>query len=481
MNLSEAKDRLAHYGQEHLLRFFDTISQTEQHELLTEIAGIDFPTLERLIHEWVLNEPAPEKFDRIEPVPVIPPVEPNRADAREALDAGESALRAGRVGCMVVAGGQGTRLGFDGPKGSYPVGPITKNTLFQYHAEKIVGLNRRYGCRIPWYVMVSNTNADATQEFFRANNHFGLRASDITFFQQKMMPCVDDSGKLILEERGRLAMNPNGHGGSILALVDEGIVQDARKRGVDTLSYFQVDNWAVKVADPYFIGYHVSRGSEMSSKVHRKRAVRESVGVHCLCDGQYRVIEYSELDLYPQLLETTSSGAPVHFAGNPAIHILSVEFIERVYREFATFPWHRAHKKIPYINEQGQLIKPEKPNGYKFETFIFDALRLCKSAPVSLEIREIGEYTPIKQFDGDNSVMSARRLQRDHWADWFDAAGSPVPRNRDGEVIIDLEVSPAFALTKDEFVARARDKKWKTEGPLAIFADGTTASLLPLH
>jgi len=167
--------------------------------------------------------------------------------------------------------------------------------------------------------------------------------------------------------------------------VDNGIARDARNRGVDTLSYFQVDNWAVKVADPLFIGYHVMRAAMMSSKTHRKDKPREAVGVHCLCDGVYRVIEYTVLDLYPQLLETDSAGTLIHYAGSPAIHILDVGFIESLNANYDNFPWWRAHKKIPCLNERGERIEPREPNGYKFETFIFDALRFVTHDPVVLE------------------------------------------------------------------------------------------------
>lgn len=469
----EALDRLRQYGQDHVLRFWDRLATAERGALLAQIATIDFDLMKRLAEEWILHDPPAETFSEITPVPTIPVAEMSRPDARAAWEAGEEALRAGRIGLLLVAGGQGTRLGFDGPKGAYPIGPISKRSLFAFHAEKIVNLQRRYGCTLPWYIMVSDANEAATRHFFQEHGYFGLRERDIIFFTQSMVPCMDEAGKFMLEERHALAMNPNGHGGTIPAIVEKGIARDAHGRGVDTLSYFQVDNWAVKVADPFFIGYHVLRGGEMSSKIHRKTQPRESVGVHCICDGQYRTIEYSELDIYPQLLETDAQGRPIYYAGNPAIHVLSLDFVERVYANFREFPWHRAHKKIPFIDAAGHLVKPEKPNGYKFETFVFDALRFTRHGPIALEIVAEGEYTPIKQFSGDNSVESAWRAMRQFWTTWLEAAGQPVQRDAAGNVAIEIEISPQFALSREEFVEKAKGLAFPRAGDICVLPDGT--------
>ncbi|MCL4691177.1 MAG: UTP--glucose-1-phosphate uridylyltransferase [Candidatus Hydrogenedentes bacterium] len=471
-SVNALREGLAAYDQEHVLRYWDDLSGDARENLAGQIAAIDLPLTERLVNAWVRNDPPPEVFNRIDPVPTIPVANAARKDAQEAWDAGEAALRAGRVGMLLVAGGQGTRLGYDGPKGAYPVGPITGRSLFAYHADKILHAQRKYDCVLPWYIMVSDTNREETRAFFKENEFFGLRETDVYFFTQRMVPCVDDRGKFMLDEPGNLAMNPNGHGGVIPAVVENGMADDAKQRGVDTLSYFQVDNWALKVADPYFIGYHILGKGQMSSKIHRKTEVRESVGVHCLCDGEYRTIEYSELDIYPQLLETDAEGHPVYYAGNPAIHMITVGFIEDVFSRFESFPWHRAHKKIPYINESGERVEPEKPNGYKFETFVFDALRFTGHDPIALEIDRAGEYTPIKQFSGANSVEAARESQSELWARWLEAAGYAVPRDADGKVTIQIEISPQFAFSQHEFVERARNLKLKLEGDLAIGPDG---------
>jgi len=449
------------HGQSHIFRYFDVLSEVDRAAFCKQLADIDFALMQRLTEEWIFSEPAAEHFSEITPLPCIPPVEADRPDAIEALAAGETALRAGKVGLFLVAGGQGTRLGYDGPKGAYPIGSVTGKSLFHYHAAKIANLQRRYGCVLPWYIMVSDANEAQTRAFFAENDFFGLSPSDVTFLQQRMAPCVDAEGKFMLEAPGRLAMNPNGHGGCIPAMVERGVLADARARGIEHLSFFQVDNWAVKVADPYFIGYHVLRGAEMSSKNHRKHAPRESVGVHCICDGEYRVIEYSELDLYPQLTDVDEQGRVVYYAGNPAIHIMNVDFVQRVYDHFDEFPWHRAHKKIPFLDAAGTLVKPDAPNGFKFETFVFDALRFIRHTPLGLEIHPEGEYTPTKQFDGDNSIVQARHSMASFWGKWIEAAGGTVPRDSAGKITIPIEINPAFALTQDEFVSKTKGHAWK--------------------
>ncbi len=464
--------RLNEFGQAHVLRFWDDLDAAEKSALAAQLETIDLPLMQRLAEEWIFSQPAPEAFKEIRPLPTIPQVDPARQDAKEALAAGEEALRAGRVGLLLVAGGQGTRLGFDGPKGAYPIGPLSKDSLFAAHANKIHNLEQRYGCTLPWYIMVSDTNKAASEAYFAEHHHFGLDPKQIFFFTQSMVPCMDEGGKFMLETKGRLAMNPNGHGGTYLAMRDNGMLEDARNRGVDILSYFQVDNWAARVADPYFIGYHILGGGQMSSKIHRKHRPRESVGVHVLCDGEHRTIEYSELDIYPQLLETDADGNVVCDAGNPAIHVLDVAFMEDICEHFDRFPWHLAHKKIPYIDESGNEIQPDEPNGYKFETFIFDALRFVTHDPIALEIPGPGEYTPIKQFEGDNSVQGARATMREYWAEWLEEAGFNVPRDASGKVAIDIEINPEFALTQEEFLAKVGDLAIPGNSNVSIGANG---------
>jgi UDP-N-acetylglucosamine/UDP-N-acetylgalactosamine diphosphorylase len=463
--------QLKPYSQEHLLRFWDELNESDRAALAEQIRALDLAVTDRLIRTWIRGTPPSEPITRIEPVDMIPLPAHDRADAREAWDAGEKALRDGRVGIVLVAGGQGTRLGFDGPKGTFPIGPATGRTLFQYHADRILYAQDRYGRALPWYIMVGESNEAATREYFESNDYLGLNPRDVRFFTQAMMPTVGDDGKILLESKARVATNPNGHGGCIPALVENGILDDAERRGIDLLSYFQVDNWAVKPADPYFIGYHLLRTGEMSSKVKRKATPRESSGVFCVCDGKVRVIEYTELDIYPALLETDARGELIHRAANAGIHIIDVGFVRRVYERYDEFPWHCSHKKVAHIDSQGKEVRPDKPNAYKFETFVFDALIYAKGTPLTMEIDVKTEYALSKQMDGPGGVNEARKLMHDYWAKWLKAAG--CTRDLSG---VNVEISPRFASYQDEFVKKSTGVKWPATGDIAIGPNGEFVS-----
>lgn len=457
---------LGAFDQLHALRFWDSLGDQTRNALTAELCAIDFNLVQGLVDQWILGSPSNRAFSRIEPAEVYGPYDSRDPASQEAASIGAKALSDGRVGFLLVAGGQGTRLGFDGPKGSFPAGPITRRSLFAYFADRIQAVARRYGVRPPWYIMVGNQNEEVTKSFFREHGYFGIDAEQIHFFTQGTMPGVDERGRLLLDTPGTLATNPNGHGGVIPGFVRSGLLADADSRGVDTLHYFQVDNYAVRLDDPYFLGLHIQNAAEFSSKVCRKLDLREAAGIFCVCDGRTRVIEYTELDLYPQLLEVDSHGHPVHFAANTAIHALSTGFIERVDEHFDRFPWHCSHKKIGYVTENGERVEPAAPNGYKFETFIFDSLEYCERPPVLLEIPRDGEFAPIKQMEGPGGLGEARESMRRYWHDWFKAAGLDVPAS------VDIEISPRFASSKEEFVEKAPGFKWKFTGPISIGPNG---------
>ncbi len=453
-------DRVSEHGQEHVLRFWDELTAGERDLLLEQIKEIDFELLEQ--HKKMLQKGASYSrgsSGRPAPPPYLPIPESDaeKAAAQRAKETGEDAIRSGNVAAFLVAGGQGTRLGYDGPKGCYPIGPVSGATLFQIHAEKILAARRRYSATIPWAIMTSSTNDQATKEFFTRNDYFGLPREDIYFFSQRMIPTLDAHGRLILDRKNHIFMNPDGHGGSLLALWRSGVLQKLQDRGTEILSYFQVDNALVRVIDPVFIGHHLMAGSEMSSKMVAKKDPDEKVGLFVQLNGGIRVIEYSELS-GEQARIRDSQGRLRFRAGSIAIHLIDCAFVKRLTCGGFKLPFHLAFKKIPCLDSHGERIDPEQPNGYKFETFVFDALA-DTDASVVMEIDRDEEFCPLKNAEGENSPETVRAKIIAYYARWLEAAGTPVPRDTRGAPSIPVEISPLFALDREEFVRRAGNMK----------------------
>ncbi len=361
----------------------------------------------------------------------------------DADNRGRELLSAGKVAAFLVAGGQGTRLGYDGPKGEYPVTPIKNKPLFQVFAEQLRAYSRDFGKPIPWYIMTSDINDAPTRAFFQKNQHFGCNPADVFFFQQGMMPAFSMDGQLLLAEQDSLALSPDGHGGSLRALDRGGALADMQKRGIEHLSYFQVDNPIVHCIDPLFLGLHDLTGSEMSSKTISKAGPLEKVGNFVLADGRVEVIEYS--DLPEELAKQLNPDGSLRFnSGSIAIHALRVSFIDRLnHGSDLKLPWHRAEKKVPYVDESGTAVKPEKPNAVKLEQFVFDAIPLARNAMV-YETERAEEFSPVKNAEGADSPATCRRDQIRRNARWLREAGMPVP-DRAGEPDAVLEISPLFA------------------------------------
>ena len=290
-------------------------------------------------------------------------------------------LKDGRVAVLVVAGGQATRLGFAGPKGLFPIGPVTDRTLFELQAQKLRRVGKRCGRPVPWYVMTSPETDGPTRAFFDENENLGLAPDDLFFFVQGTVPCFDFKGRLILAERGRLAENPNGHGGVVTALDQSGALDDMERRGITTLFYYQVDNPLVRIADPVFLGFHAQGDAEISCKVVRKTDPNEKVGVLARRGGTLSVVEYTELDAEHRDARDADGGLRF-WAGNVAIHLFEVAFLRHLAREAEThLPFHASKKKIPGLDASGHRVEPEAPNGLKLERFVFDAVpaaqRVC--------------------------------------------------------------------------------------------------------
>lgn len=440
-------------GQGHVFAFFNDLPSEAQKSLLAEAAEIDLAEIDRLAKTLLAKGAAagvdvtglsPAPYERL-------PEQGGDAKAwAAAKQAGEAALRAGRVAAFTVAGGQGTRLGYDGPKGTYPVTPLRKKTLFQVFAEKIRAAGARYGKPVHWFVMTSHINHAATESFFVENGYFGLAKDQVHFFRQGRMPAVTPEGKIMLETKGSIAMSPDGHGGSLRALDRSGALDLMEKQGIDILSYFQVDNPLVRGIDPAFIGWHVLRGSEMSSKMVPKAYAGEKVGHFCVQHGKNVVIEYSDLPKSMQEEIDPATGALRYIAGSIAIHVLDTRFIRRMARGDDSLPFHRADKKIPTVDAAGNAVKPEKANGVKFEMFVFDALPFAKN-PVVIETRREDDFSPVKNAEGLDSPKTCADDQLRQFVRWFKANGASVASDATGLPPFAVEVSPLFGYDEDSF------------------------------
>jgi UDP-N-acetylglucosamine/UDP-N-acetylgalactosamine diphosphorylase len=461
-------------GQGQVFAFYDQLAPAAREQLLAEAAEIDLAEVERLSRLLLGKGAAAVNIDGLTPAPYdrLPEQGGSGADWARAKGAGEAALRAGRVAAFTVAGGQGTRLGYDGPKGTYPVTPLKNKTLFQVFAEKIRAAGLRYGKPIHWFIMTSHANHAATEAFFQEHKCFGLDPARVHCFRQGRMPAVDFSGKILLETQGSIAMSPDGHGGSLRALERSGALDLMKRETIDTLSFFQVDNPLVRVIDPAFIGFHVLRGSEMSSKMVPKAYPEEKVGHFCIQNGKLVVIEYSDLPMSVQR-ETDATGKLRYLAGSIAIHALDREFVRRMAAggEGTALPFHRADKKIPTVDTAGHAVKPDKANGVKFEMFVFDALPHARN-PVLIETKRADDFSPVKNADGIDSPKTCREDQMRQFARWLKLAGHGVEVDATGLPKAEIEVSPLFGYDEDSFLDSMRQHALKSSelnhGPLYL-------------
>ena len=448
----ELNERLINAGQEHLLTFWNELTDAEKNAFSAQLEEIDFDELKKLIADYVLVKPKTAIPDDLGPAPYFPLVPKNQEQEelyKKAAARGEELLRAGKVSCLTVAGGQGTRLGFDGPKGTYPIGPVTGRSLFQYFAESIMRAGKKYGKPITWYLMTSLLNREATENFFRENKFFGLDPLQVFFFTQGTMPAVGYDGKLLMASKCSLSLSPNGHGGTLLALRKSGALDRMKAEGVEHVSYFQVDNPLIPVVNPLFIGLHDLQESQMSAIMLAKTNPFEKLGNFCVTNGRVEIIEYS--DLPKELAESRNEDGSLRFiAGSPAIHVISRSFVEELTAGGSLkLPWHRADKKIPCIDAEGNAVAPAEPNGVKLESFIFDAMPLAKRTMI-LEGDRNAMFAPTKNPTGVDSVESCRAMIVERDAKYLEAAGVKIPRKADGSVDALIELAPINVIDADD-------------------------------
>jgi UDP-N-acetylglucosamine pyrophosphorylase len=441
-------DAIKKYGQEQVLQFWDELDDAGREKLSAQLAVIDLEHLEELAQEYVLKQPEAKIPDDLSPASFFPLI-PRDAEQQElynkARQAGQKLIADGKIAALTVAGGQGSRLGFDGPKGTYPLAPVSGKTLFQYFAESIVRIREKYDTDLNWYIMTSGLNHQQTVDFFTENDFFGLGADTVFFFTQGTMPAIGYDGKLLLAEKDSLALAPDGHGGTLLALHNSGCLEKMKNDGVEFISYFQVDNPLVSIVNELFLGLHALEESEMSAIMLSKTGPYEKLGNFCMSQGRLQIIEYS--DLPDELAEQTNPDGSLSFiAGSPAIHVLSLDFVERLTATGRLeLPWHRADKKVSYLDADGTLVTPEEPNGVKLEAFIFDALPLARKT-VILEADRHEEFAPTKNKTGVDSVESCRKMMIERDCARLERVGVKIPRDADCKPSCAVEISPRIII-----------------------------------
>lgn len=447
-------DLLTRQGQDHLVGHIKGLAPDKQEEFVRHNAGLDVDLSLRLFREFRAN-PGRQSFGRISPAAVISLPRTAREEQRRerARAIGESLIRANRVACLIVAGGQGSRLDHPGPKGTFPVTPVKAKPLFHHFAESLLALSRRYKASIPLLIMTSAENHEDTVNFFASHGYFGLPDGSVRFFSQDLLPSVTTEGKLVLKDEGHIFANPDGHGGSLKALHRSGLLRLLLDGGFTHLSYCQVDNPLVKLVDPVFLGYHEETGAECSTKVVRRRDVNEKVGVYVSVDGRDAVVEYS--DLGPEYMAALDErGEILYWAGNTAIHIFSLPFIDRLTEGPFALPFHCAVKTVEHLDGLG---KQTRSQCWKFETFVFDAIPLARKTGC-MEILREEEFSPVKNREGEDSPATARRAMSDLYRGWLRDTGITIPEENM------VEISPLFAMDRGELRRKVRGGKVSLKG-----------------
>ncbi len=404
MTLEQAKEKLVKYNQEQVLKYYDELTAEQQQELLEQIEATDMSILdacknkEGMVQKGVIEPLAAMELDEIE------------ANKESFVATGIEAIRGGKVGAVLLAGGMGTRLGSEDPKGMYNVGITRDLYIFECLINNLMDVVKQADAWIHLFVMTSDKNNDATIRFMKEHDYFGYKEEYVHFFKQEMAAATDYNGKIYLEEKWKLSTSPNGNGGWFVSLKTAGLLDVIHSEGIEWLNVFSVDNVLQRIADPCFVGATIQKNCVVGSKVVRKSAPDEKVGVMCLEDGKPSIVEYYELT--DEMMNAKDA------KGDPAYNfgvILNYLFREKDLEEMmeGNMPLHIVEKKIPYLDENGNLVKPEEPNGYKFEGLVLDMIHQLDSC-LPFEVVRSKEFAPIKNKTGVDSVESARALLQEN-------------------------------------------------------------------
>ncbi|WP_026835508.1 UTP--glucose-1-phosphate uridylyltransferase [Eubacterium xylanophilum] len=402
MDILAITNKLKENNQEQLLKYYDEISDEEKEYLCGQIEKLDFSILDN-----IKNGAGSDERGVIEPIGALT-IEEINEDKKKYEEVGLKAIKAGEVGAVLLAGGQGTRLGLDCPKGMLNVGVNKTLYLFEQLINNIMDVVNKAGTYVPLYIMTSEKNNEDTVNFFEENNYFGYDKSFVKFFVQEMAPSTDYNGKIYLEEKGKVSMSPNGNGGWFLSMEHAGLVDEMSERGVKWLNVFSVDNVLQKIADPVFVGASIEKNVVCGSKVVAKAAPDEKVGVLCLEDGKPSIVEYYEMT--DDMINLRHEDGKLQYNYGVILNYLfDVATLKRLVK--SSLPIHIVEKKIPHIDENGDYIKPDSPNGYKFETLVLDMIHMMDNC-LAFEVERSREFAPIKNATGVDSLESARELMR---------------------------------------------------------------------
>lgn len=439
--------KLKKYKQKDIIHHFNTLPQNLQSNFIENNSNLDLELAFSLHKDCLQSKGSLVIAGEIKPANVIsqPRSLAGKKSHQTAKLVGESLISREKVAILIVAGGQGVRLGHNKPKGTFPITPVMNKTLFHLFSDQVRALSYRYNARIPLLVMTSHENHDDTVSFFENFDFFGLDKNFVFFFQQGMLPTITPDGNLLLKDDTNLYTNPDGHGGSLMALYKSGHLSSLMDLGFTELFYCQVDNPLLKIADPIFLGYHSLAKADCSTKVVRRNNIEEKVGVYVSLNGIDAIIEYSDFG-GAHMSALDNDGSILYWAGNTAIHVFNLAFIKRLNENGFALPYHCANKEVEIFGSDGSA---KTVRVWKFESFVFDAIPLAEKT-CCLEVDRAEEFSPVKNKSGPDSPMTARASMVRLHKDWLRSAEVRVPRQ------FAVEISPTFALDKEEFVRKLK-------------------------
>lgn len=403
----EAQKKLEKYGQEHLLKRYAYLDEEKKEKIIHQIKNIDFDQVSELFNITTKSIKKPD--GEVTNIEYVDKAKLSKEEYNKYYEIGKKRIEEGKYAVVTMAGGQGTRLGYVAPKGTFKIGRGVEKSLFEALSDTIKEAREKFNTKIPWYIMTSRENNNATEKFFEKNDFFGLPYEDVKFFKQGELPMLDTNGKLMLDETGLIKLAADGHGGVFESLAKNGYLEDMKTRGIEWVFISGVDNVLAGLVDPIAVGLAVAEGTLATGKSVVKRSPTENVGVFCKKNGRPSVIEYTEIT--DEMANARNQNGELLYGES---HILTNLFNIKALEDIAEdkLPYHKAFKKAKYMDENGEIVKPEKPNAYKYEAFIFDAFEKLDSMSI-LRVKREDEFAPLKNADGEDSPNTATQLYID--------------------------------------------------------------------